>query len=71
MRERPKKVMCFDNYPEAKMSLGMVSYPVVVKPYESEEKSTWYEAEDYGKTAQVLYDAFEHSKNGWVAIESY
>ena len=71
MREIPKKVMCFDNYPEAKMSLGNVTYPVVIKPYENEDKTTHYEAEDYGKAAQVLYDAFEHTKNGWVVIESY
>jgi len=71
MSERPKSILCFDNYPEAKMALGKVTFPAIIKPYGSEDKQFWYEAEDYGKATQMLYDAFEHSRNGWVAIESY
>ncbi len=71
MSGKPKKILCFDNYPEAKMALGIVSYPVVIKPYECEDEKYFYEAMDYGKASQVLYDAFEHAMNGWVAIESY
>lgn len=33
MSERPKRILCFDNYPEAKLALGNVTYPVVIKPY--------------------------------------
>jgi len=71
MSERPKKILCFDNYPEAKMALGNVTYPLVIKPYECEDSDYCYEAEDYGKASQVLYDAFEHSRDGWVVIEAY
>lgn len=71
MSERPKRILCFDNYPEAKLALGNVTYPVVIKPYGCENEAYYYNANDYGKAAQVLYDAFEHSRNGWVAIESY
>lgn len=71
MSEKPKKILCFDNYPEAKMALGNVSYPVIIKPYECEDPKFRYEADDYGKASQLLYDAFEHSRNNWVVIESY
>ncbi len=71
MSEKPKSIQCYDNYPEAKLALGKMSFPVVIKPYECENPQYMYEAEDYGKAAQILYDAFEHSRNGWVVIESY
>lgn len=71
MSEKPKKILCFDNYPEAKMALGGLTYPIVIKPYGCEDERFFYQAEDYGKATQLLYDAFEHSINGWVAIESY
>ena len=71
MSERPKKILCFDNYPEAKMSLGKVSYPAVIKPYECDDIKYHYTVTDYGEAAQKLYDAFEHSRNGWVLIETY
>ena len=71
MSERPKKIFCFENYPEAKMVLGKVTYPVIIKPYECEDKTFWFEASDYGKAGQVLYDAFEHTRNGWVMIEEH
>ena len=71
MSEKPKNIFCFDNYPEAKMALGNVSYPVIIKPYECEDPKYHYEAADYGKASQLLYDAFEHSSNNWVVIESY
>ncbi len=71
MSEKPKKILCFDNYPEAKMALGNLTYPIVIKPYGCEDERYFYQAEDYGKASQLLYDAFEHSMNGWVAIESY
>ena len=71
MSERPKHIQCFDNYPEAKLALGKVTFPVVIKPYENEDSRFAYVAEDYGKAAQVLYDAFEHSRNGRVVIEMY
>ena len=71
MSEKPKKILCFDNYPEAKMALGELRFPVMIKPYECEDTRFMYEAGDYGQATQVLYDAFEHSRNGWVAIESF
>ena len=71
MSERPKSILCFDNYTEAKMALGKVEYPIVIKPYECEDESMFYQAENYGKATQLLYDAFEHTRNGWIAIESY
>lgn len=71
MSEKSKKIHCFDNYPEAKMALGNLTYPIVIKPYRCEDEQFFYKAEDYGKASQLLYDAFEHSMNGWVAIESY
>ena len=71
MSGKPRRILCFDNYPEAKMALGSVSYPVVIKPYGCENAQFFYEATDYGKASQVLYDAFEHTRNGWVVIESY
>jgi hypothetical protein len=71
MSEKPKGILCFDNYPEAKMALGKVTFPAVIKPYGCDNPEFIYEAEDYGKAINLLYDAFEHSKNGWVAIESY
>lgn len=71
MSERPKKILCFDNYPEAKMALGNVSFPAIIKPYGSNDPEYFFEAVDYGRAIIVLYDAFEHSHNGWVAIESY
>lgn len=71
MSERPKGILCFDNYPEAKMALGKLTFPVVIKPYASVDSEHSYEANDYGKAIQVLYDAFEYSKNGWVVIEFY
>ena len=68
---KPKGILCFDNYPEAKMALGKMTYPIVVKPYDCEENAYCYVAKDYGEATQVLYDAFEHTKNGWIAIEVY
>jgi len=53
------------------MALGNVKDPAIIKPYGCDNPSYLYEAEDYGKAVNVLYDAFENSKNGWVAIESY
>lgn len=71
MSERPKGILCFDNYPEAKMALGKVSFPAVVKPYNCENAEYMFEVKDYGDAVNKLYDAFEHSLNGWVAIECY
>ena len=71
MIEKPKKILCFDNYPEAKMALGKVSYPAVIKPYECNNPRCHYTAKDYGEASQMLYDAFEHSSNSWVVIETY
>ncbi len=71
MSEKPKKILCFDNYPEAKMALGNVKYPAIIKPYGCDNPAYEYKAEDYGKAIQLLYDAFEHSSNNWIAIESY
>ena len=42
MSEKPKKILCFDNYPEAKMALGNLTYPVVIKPYECEDERFFY-----------------------------
>ncbi len=33
MSEKPKKVLRFGNYPEAKMVLGNVGSPAIIKPY--------------------------------------
>ena len=71
MSERPKKILCFDNYPEAKMALGNVCFPAIIKPYGCDKPENIFEARDYGQAVNVLYDAFEHSQNGWVAIESF
>jgi hypothetical protein len=71
MSKKPTKVLCFDNYPEAKLALGKVSFPVVIKPYECDDPNYHYTVNDYGEATQMLYDAFEHSKNNWVIIESY
>lgn len=71
MNQKPKSILCFDNYPEAKMALGKVSFPVVIKPYECDDTRYHLMAKDYGEAVQVLYDAFEHSKNSWVVIETY
>lgn len=71
MSDKPKKIFCFDNYPEAKLALGKVSYPAVIKPYECDDPKYHYMVNDYGEAAQMLYDAFEHSKNSWVVIETY
>lgn len=71
MSEKPKNILCFDNYPEAKLALGKMTFPCVIKPYECENEQYHYVAENYGKAAQMLYDAFEHSLSGWVVIESY
>ena len=71
MSERPKGILYFDNYPEAKMALGKLTFPVVIKPYANTDSEHVYEVKDYGKAVQVLYDAFEYSRNGWVVIESY
>ena len=69
MSKKPTKVLCFDNYPEAKLALGKVSFPVVIKPYECDDPKYHYTVNDYGEATQTLYDAFEHSKNNWVIIE--
>lgn len=71
MTEKPKSILCFDNYPEAKMALGNVTFPAIIKPYGCSEKKYMYKALDYGKAVQVLFDAFEHTSNGWISIESY
>lgn len=71
MNKNINKIICFDNYPEAKMALGKLTYPVVIKPYECDDPQCVFEATDYIKASQALFDAFEHSKNGWVVIESY
>lgn len=70
MSNKPKKMLCFDNYPEAKMALGKVSYPAIIKPYECDDLKYHYMANDYREATQMLYDAFEHSKNSWIVIES-
>lgn len=71
MSRKPAKILCFDNYPEAKMALGHVNFPAIIKPYGCDNQKYFYEAKDYGGAIQLLYDAFEHSANGWVTIESY
>ena len=71
MSDKPKNILCFDNYPEAKMALGNVSFPAIIKPYGCNDPAYFYKAENYGRAVNVLYDAFEKSANGWVAIESY
>lgn len=71
MSEKPIKILCFDNYPEAKMALGKVSFPAIIKPYGCDNLNYSYEASDYGEAVNILYDAFEKSMNGWIAIESY
>lgn len=71
MSDKPKSILCFDNYPEAKMALGNVCFPAIIKPYGCNDPAYFYKAENYGKAVNVLYDAFEKSANGWVAIESY
>ena len=71
MNEKPKKILCFNNYPEAKMSLGNISFPAIIKPYGCDNPKFFFKAGDYGRAVILLYDAFEHSQNGWVAIESY
>ncbi len=71
MSDKPRSILCFDNYPEAKMSLGKITYPAIIKPYGNENPLYNYEVKDYGEAVNVLYDAFEHSQNKWIAIESY
>lgn len=71
MIDKPTKILCFDNYPEAKLALGKVSFPAVIKPYECDDQRFHFRVKDYGEATQKLYDAFEHSKNNWVVIESY
>lgn len=71
MNNKPKSIMCFDNYPEAKMALGKVAFPAIIKPYGCDNPELFYKADDFGKAVNVLYDAFEKSSNGWVVIESY
>lgn len=71
MSERPRKILCFDNYPEAKMSLGKVTFPAIIKPYSNECPLYNYEVKDYGEAVNALYDAFEHSSSNWIVIESY
>lgn len=70
MNTKPKSILCFDNYPEAKMALGNVRFPIVIKPYGNDDVKCHYEVSDYGEATQMLYDAFENSRNGWVVIES-
>lgn len=71
MSDKPKSILCFDNYPEAKLALGRVVFPAIIKPYGCDNPEYAYAVEDYGRAINALYDAFEHSKNNWVAIESY
>ena len=71
MSNKPKSILCFDNYPEAKMALGNVSFPAIIKPYGCDNPDLFFEAEDFGEAVNLLYDAFEKSANGWVAIESF
>lgn len=71
MNEKPIKILCFDNYPEAKMALGKVSFPVVIKPYENDDSKFEFHVKDYGEAVNALYDAFEHSRSNWIVIESY
>lgn len=71
MSEKPKSILCFDNYPEAKLALGKVLFPAIIKPYGCEEEQYWYKVDNYGIAVTKLYDAFEHSRSKWVAIESY
>ena len=71
MNGKPKKIICFDNYPEAKLALGKVTFPAIIKPYGCDNPDYCFHAANYGKAVDVLYDAFEKSLSGWVAIESY
>ena len=63
-----ENILFFDNYPEAKLALGKISYPAIIKPHSCEDSQYIYEVKDYGAAAQSLYDAFEHSPNNWVII---
>ena len=71
MREKKPSILCFDNYPEAKLALGQVRFPAIIKPYDCNDPKLFYHVKDYGEAVQRLYDAFEHSQNSWVVIESY
>lgn len=65
-----KKNLYFDNFPEAKLALGKVAFPIVIKPYECNIPELIYKANSYSDAINYLYDAFEYSHNSWVVIES-
>lgn len=70
MEKKVKYQVC-DNYPEAKLALGKVTFPAVIKPYQCDDARLHYEVKNYGEATQALYAAFEYSKNNCVLIESY
>lgn len=69
--EKKVKYQVFDNYPEAKLALGKVAFPAVIKPYQCDDVRLHYKVNNYGEAAQALYSAFEYSKNSCVVIESF
>ena len=69
MNSKLKNILYFDNFPEAKLALGKVSFPAFIKPYECNNPEFIYKANNYSEAIYYLYDAFEHSHNSWVVIE--
>ena len=65
-----KSILYFDNFPEAKLALGKVPFPILIKPYECNIPEYIFKANNYSEAINYLYDAFEYSHNSWVIIES-
>jgi hypothetical protein len=71
MKKTSISILRFDNYPEAKLALGKVKSPCLIKPYECDDPQYHFYVDDYGRAVQTLYDAFEYSRSNWVEIETY
>ena len=65
-----KSVMYFDNFPEAKLALGKITFPAIIKPYACNIPNFIYKANNYSEAINFLYDAFEHTRNSWIVIET-
>ena len=70
MTEDSIKTLCFDNYPEAKLALGKMLFPVVICPDNEGKSESKIYAKNYGEATQLLFDAFEQSTRGRIFVTS-
>lgn len=68
---KPKSILYFDNFPEARIDLARVFMPVVIRPYGVSDPEYIRLVREYGKGQDAIYDCLERSPYRHIILESY